>query len=179
MGTKRSHPTSTSTSRPSNTTTNSHKRRRVSPPDDDTPSANNRGPRSHQPNHKAQPKKNPINPLKSRIRSITRLLEHSANNDDDKTPAGVRVARERELASLRTELEDAEQDARRKKMIGKWHMVRFFERRRAERRLGRVKKEAKAKDDAARGEVHDAEVDLMYTLYFPLDLPYVLSLIHI
>lgn len=176
MSTKRPHPSSSSTSRPApNAHPKTHKRRKLSPTaEDEKPSTqfrkNNAKPQQ-------QPKKNPINPLKSRIRSLNRQLAHSAQDASDKTPAGIQVARERELAALKIELEDAELEARRKKMIGKWHMVRFFERRRAERKLGRLKKEMKGSGEAADAkagrDVHDAEVDLMYTLYFPLDLPYV------
>ena len=62
-----------------------------------------------------------LNPIKARVRDVTRLLEHS--ND---LPPGVRIEKERALAGYRQDLAEAEAEARKQQMIGKYHMVRFF-----------------------------------------------------
>lgn len=168
-------------------------------------------------NHGSLPKKsNPINPLKSRIRSLNRLLadddddHNNATNDDKKSHNGnsrrkphlgadIRIAKERELKSLMHDLAAAERAERRRVAIGKWHMVRFFDRKKAERRLRQVVKRAKdvpgcevdqegvcvvidgaiqggaegmKKVEEIRREVHAARVDLKYTLFCPLESPY-------
>lgn len=63
----------------------------------------------------------PINPLKSKIRDLTRVLEHG-----DHLPPGVRIEKERALAGYRQELEQAQEEKRKQAIIGKYHMVRFF-----------------------------------------------------
>ncbi|KAF4552983.1 putative rRNA-processing protein EFG1 [Elsinoe fawcettii] len=189
------------------------------------------------PKHK---KPNPLGPLKSRIRSLRRLLAHDDALDapggrahrpkpydltqeglhpdreailhskdeldiaakherrDEKRvkrlPAGVRLERERELKGLEGRVEEEERRRKRGEMIGRWHMVRFFERRRGERRVRRLRKEVKRLEEQAaeeaedgkegggkgdkeveelRQRVHRAEVDLNYALYWPLERAYV------
>jgi hypothetical protein len=68
--------------------------------------------------------------LKSRIRNLTRLLEHLDKDAKNKVPANVRNERERELEACKHELAeklaaDREQDFRNK-IIGKYHHIRFF-----------------------------------------------------
>ena len=65
--------------------------------------------------------KNSVNPLKKKIRDVSRLLSRS-----ESLPAGVRVENERALASYKLELAEAMDERRRQKMIKKYHMVRFF-----------------------------------------------------
>lgn len=106
MGTKRPHPSEVHPSRrPQVPAEASNKKRKVNP----------------HPGRKLEPKAHPINPLKSRIRSLQRLLEHNEN-----LPADVRISHERELASCKWELQEAERERRKKEMIGRYHMVRFF-----------------------------------------------------
>ncbi len=62
-----------------------------------------------------------LNPIKAKIRDVTRLLERS-----DNLPAGVRIEKERALAGYRQDLEQAEAEKRKQQMISKYHMVRFF-----------------------------------------------------
>lgn len=62
-----------------------------------------------------------INQLKSKIRDLTRALEHS-----DHLPAGVRVEKERALAGYKHDVEKILTDKRRNELIKKYHMVRFF-----------------------------------------------------
>jgi hypothetical protein len=85
------------------------------------------------PNEQTRPKKKPrraeptvfkpqsVNPLKKKIRDITRLLERSED-----LPPGVRIEHERALASYKQDLVAADVEKRRQKMIKKYHMVRFF-----------------------------------------------------
>ena len=62
-----------------------------------------------------------VNRLKSKIRDLTRLLRRP-----EKLPADVQVVQERALAGYRQDLERIESAKRRKQMISKYHMVRFF-----------------------------------------------------
>ncbi len=70
------------------------------------------------------------NALKSRIRDLKRLLAHVDNVGDHKMSASNRVERERELEACQHELQEKLESSReaeyRKKMIGKYHHIRFF-----------------------------------------------------
>jgi hypothetical protein len=70
------------------------------------------------------------NALKNRIRDLKRLLAHVDNVPKHKMSASSRIERERELAACEHELEEktlrARESEHRKKMIGKYHQVRFF-----------------------------------------------------
>lgn len=82
--------------------------------------------------HLSQPEPNvtTTRDLKSRIRNLRRLLEHVDNEPKHKMPANVRIERERELETCEHELAEktatAQAAERRKKMISKYHHVRFF-----------------------------------------------------
>jgi hypothetical protein len=71
-----------------------------------------------------------IGALKKRARDLRRLLEHVDNEPKHKMPANVRVERERELEACEHELEEqtaaAREADRRRKMISKYHHIRFF-----------------------------------------------------
>lgn len=68
--------------------------------------------------------------LKNRIRDLKRLLVHIENVPKHKMSAGARQERERELEACEHELAEKQSSSReaeyRKKMIGKYHQVRFF-----------------------------------------------------
>ena len=68
--------------------------------------------------------------LKSRIRDLKRLLAHVDNVGDHKMSASSRVERERELEAceheLREKIESTREAEYRRKMISKYHQVRFF-----------------------------------------------------
>jgi len=96
-------------------------------------------------------------------------------------PAGVRVVRERELATCEHDLAEKTKATRetkhRQKMIGRYHQVRFFERQKATRVLKKIRREVEAtteptKKEEALQRLHIAEVNLNYTLYYPLMRPY-------
>ncbi|KAL7822447.1 hypothetical protein V8C26DRAFT_388967 [Trichoderma gracile] len=104
---------------------------------------------------------------KKRIRAIERSLRR---NQD--MPANVRIELERELASQKQILEDKQYRRKRSAMISKYHHVRFFERKKASRLVKQLKKRLEQESDAAEAEkirhqLHIAEVDEAYTLYFP------------
>ncbi len=62
-----------------------------------------------------------FNALKSSIRSLSRVLEHEQN-----LPLDVRIEKERALAGYKQDLEKAQHEKERQRMIKKYHMVRFF-----------------------------------------------------
>ncbi|KAF2455961.1 hypothetical protein BDY21DRAFT_365173 [Lineolata rhizophorae] len=120
----------------------------------------------------SRPRKYAVGRVKKRIRDIERLLRKQ-----DIKNADARVELERELVTCKHELERNESGKKRQKMIAKYHKVRFFDRQRATRRLKRLKK--KRWGDLSPGElskldeeVYEAEVDLNYTLYYPLEERY-------
>ena len=88
-------------------------------------SANHRPPKRSRPNafngggHTSKPTS--VNPIKEKIRDLTRLLERSGN-----LPADVRIEKERALAGYKVDLEKAEEEKRKQDMIKRYHMVRFF-----------------------------------------------------
>ncbi|CAO2653214.1 Nn.00g026250.m01.CDS01 [Neocucurbitaria sp. VM-36] len=121
------------------------------------------------------------NALKSRIRDLKRLLAHVENVEGHKMSAGMRVERERELEAceheLREKLESSREAEYRKKMIGKYHQVRFFDRQKATRILKKLKKELSTSEDRSHKtqliqRIHNAEVDVNYAIYYPLMKPY-------
>ena len=134
-----------------------------------------------------------VNPLKKKIRDLTRLLDRA-----ESMPADVRIDGERALEAYRQELAAAEEDRQRQRMIKKYHMVRFFgmssaawaspitqaeanihpaERQKATRLLKRLRKKLAASsspDESAelKKRLHEADVDLHYTLYCPIHQKY-------
>src|SRR5438045_6583118 len=62
-----------------------------------------------------------VNAIKKRIRDVKRRLERSEN-----LPANIRVEYERALAAYQQDLAAAEEEKMRRKMISRYHMVRFF-----------------------------------------------------
>jgi hypothetical protein len=91
--------------------------------------------------------------------------------------ASNRIERERELEACEHELQEKLESSReaeyRKKMIGKYHHIRFFDRQKGARILKKLKKEHEAEEDEAKKRdlarrVHNAEVDVNYAIYYPL-----------
>lgn len=115
-----------------------------------------------------------VNALKSKIRDVSRVLEHS-----DRLPPGVRIEKERALVGYRQDLDAALKSKRRQQMIEKYHKVRFFERQKATRHLKQVRaryEEAEPDSEPSRSlqkKAHEAEVDLNYALFYPLDEKYI------
>ena len=104
MGTKHPFEDAVHPSRKSYINGSSNKRQRSSPYDNG-----------------AHPSFRSTNALKSKVRDLTRLLDHSKD-----LPANVRVEKERALVGYRADLEYAQDEKRRSDMIKRYHMVRFF-----------------------------------------------------
>ncbi|KAL8714257.1 MAG: hypothetical protein Q9220_001986 [cf. Caloplaca sp. 1 TL-2023] len=115
-----------------------------------------------------------VNALKSKIRDVTRVLQHA-----QELPLDIRIEKERALAGYKQDLEKAQIEKERQRMIKKYHMVRFFERQKATRNLKKLRKRLAAaatnspECQTLETEIHDAEVDLNYTMYHPLDEKYI------
>ncbi|KAH0552861.1 hypothetical protein GP486_006939 [Trichoglossum hirsutum] len=111
-----------------------------------------------------------VNPLKKRIRDLARLLERAED-----MPADVRMDNERALAAHNQELAAAEAEKLKQKMARKYHMVKFFERQKATRRVKQLHRRLSATTETAslRQQLHAAEVDLNYILHYPPDRKYV------
>jgi hypothetical protein len=108
-----------------------------------------------------------IGPLKRRLRDLNRLLSKNSN-----LPADIRIGHEREIQALQHELTNLLLEKEKHEMIGKYHMVRFFERQRATRQLKKATKALEAcEDDEERSRLESrayiAEVDFNYTQYYP------------
>ncbi|KAL2271721.1 hypothetical protein VTJ83DRAFT_1092 [Remersonia thermophila] len=119
-----------------------------------------------------------INAIKKRARAIERLLARDDDKEDGKLPANKRIDLERELAAHKQRIEDAHFKKERSKMISKYHMVRFFERKKAMRFAKQLERRIANTTDPAelaqfKADLHVAEVDIDYAKYFPFMEPYV------
>ncbi|KAK5664034.1 hypothetical protein OQA88_248 [Cercophora sp. LCS_1] len=112
--------------------------------------------------------------IKQRARAIERLL----GRENTKMPADKLNELRRELAAHKQRIAEAEAKKQRSKMIGKYHMVRFFERQKATRLVKQLKRklgETEDPDEIAKlkADLHIAEVDVDYAKYFPFLEPYI------
>ncbi|KAM0286305.1 hypothetical protein ACHAQH_001036 [Verticillium albo-atrum] len=108
-----------------------------------------------------------------RVRDIKRQLQRNSN-----MPATIRHDLEQEIQSLQNQRGEDKVRKMRSDMIGRYHMVRFFERQKAERRLKKFKRALKEADDPekkakAETDVHMSEVDIAYAQFFPHLEPYI------
>ncbi|KAH6850263.1 hypothetical protein B0I37DRAFT_339483 [Chaetomium sp. MPI-CAGE-AT-0009] len=115
-----------------------------------------------------------LNAIKKRARAIERLLAR----DNLKIPANKQNDLERELAAHKQRIEDGRMKKERSHMIHKYHMVRFFERKKAMRFAKQLeKKVAQATDPEEvaqlKTDLHVAQVDIDYAIYFPFMEPYI------
>ncbi|VUC22060.1 unnamed protein product [Clonostachys rosea] len=116
---------------------------------------------------KHRAKEGSIEYAKKRARTIERLFQK--NHD---LPANVRNELERELESHKATVEDKTFQKKRSAMISKYHMVRFFERKKAIRLAKQVRKKIDKCEDQdelekLRHELHIAEVDEAYAVNHP------------
>ncbi|RKF72280.1 rRNA-processing protein efg1 [Golovinomyces cichoracearum] len=114
-----------------------------------------------------------INAIKKRLRDVNRRLERS-----DKISAEIRAQDERAREAYQQELAVAEAEKRRQRMIKKYHMVKFFERQKASRKVKKIRKLILSADSTEavqnfNEQLYEAEVDLNYTLYHPLGEVYI------
>ncbi|KAK5071976.1 rRNA-processing protein efg1 [Lithohypha guttulata] len=105
----------------------------------------------------------------SRIHSLRKLLARSS------LPSTIRQEKERELAALLHDQGKAQQKKQAKKVLEKYHYVRFIERQKAEKRLKQLRKQAQAEgeDEELSKKIHEMEVSRNYAIYAPLDQKYV------
>ncbi|KAG7100628.1 rRNA-processing protein efg1 like [Verticillium longisporum] len=108
-----------------------------------------------------------------RIRDIKRQLQRNSN-----MPATIRHDLEQEIQSLQNQKGEDKVRKMRSDMIGRYHMVRFFERQKATRRLKKFQRALKEAEDPEKkakleADVHMSEVDIAYTHYFPHLEPYI------
>ncbi|KID80010.1 rRNA-processing protein efg1 [Metarhizium brunneum] len=121
--------------------------------------------------HKA--KEGSLEYSRKRARNIERLLHRKKD-----LPANVQNDLQRELESHKSTVSDKSFLKRRSAMIAKYHMVRFFERKKASRLVKQIKRKIEQNpgtedaDDLKR-QLHIAEVDEAYTIYHPHLDPYI------
>lgn len=107
--------------------------------------------------------------VKKRARNIERSLQREGASE---MPPTVRAALDRELAALKHRIENQQDKKHRSNMIGKYHMVRFFERKKAQKLVNYVRKKLDQTEDPEqiaelKKDLHTAEVDVKYAIYFP------------
>jgi len=116
--------------------------------------------------------------ISKKIRDIERLLAKRR----DKLPANVIVENERALAALKVEKKNAQEMQKIKKTAKKYHMVRFFEKKKAFRKYKQAKKEyddlilsksEKKEIKKAKKVLGHCEVDLAYVVNFPKSEKYI------
>jgi hypothetical protein len=99
--------------------------------------------------------------IKKMIRDTNRLLSRP------NLPADLRREQERKLSALQVTLSDRQKAEIEREMAVKYRMVKFFERKKALRRLAA----AQAKTDSS--AVSEAQLDLAYILHFPKGRKYI------
>lgn len=112
---------------------------------------------------------------KKKIASLETLLERTD------LAADVRIEKERALQALKVDLKNRQLELRTQKRAKKYHMVRFFERKKATRKLKQaqkaydeaVKLEVKKDIKKARKVLKHCQVDVAYTILFPKSEKYI------
>ncbi|PIA18796.1 hypothetical protein COEREDRAFT_79368 [Coemansia reversa NRRL 1564] len=122
-------------------------------------------------NQKSLQPPNSLSACKKQIRDVSRLLNREG------LPSTARVELERRLKALtiqKTQLTNSQKD---KANASRYHMIKFFERRKVERMLKRIDKQLK--QDIAENsqklvaEKQDLLVSLNYTIYYPNEFKYI------
>ncbi|CRG85731.1 rRNA-processing protein efg1 [Talaromyces islandicus] len=119
-----------------------------------------------------------INDLKRRIRGVKRLLGHA-----DLSPE-ARIVQERALAGYEKDLKDETERRQRSEMIKRYHFVRFLDRKTATKELRRLTQQQKSLEEeendtktaalqAIKQKVHVAQINVNYTIYYPLSEKYI------
>lgn len=107
----------------------------------------------------------------SRIHSLKKLLAR------DTLPSNIRQEKERELAALEYDQAKHKSKKQDKKVLEKYHYVRFVERQKAEKRLKQLRKllqdEEEEKKVELEKDIHEMEVNRNYAIYAPLHRKYV------
>lgn len=128
--------------------------------------------------------------LKKKIRDVERTLRKPG------LAATKKLEAERALAALKEELEDVQRGQKAKENAQRYHMVRFFERKKAMRKLKQAVKAVLGKkslskangndsddsdkeeevvqdEETLRANLEKAEIDLYYSVLFPLEKKYI------
>ncbi|KAK8050554.1 hypothetical protein PG994_012284 [Apiospora phragmitis] len=108
-----------------------------------------------------------LNWVKKRARDIERRFRTGQN-----LPADKRNDLERELAHYKQKIQEASGGKQRKQMIKKYHMVRFFERKKADKLAKQIQKQLETCEDEEERkqlekDLHVAEIDGQYARNFP------------
>ncbi|GEQ67284.1 hypothetical protein JCM33374_g948 [Metschnikowia sp. JCM 33374] len=114
-----------------------------------------------------------------RAKKKIKTIEHLLAKDD--LPADIRIEKERALKALKVDLKKRLFDLRTQKRAKKYHMVRFFERKKAIRKL---KQAQNAFDEAtdegvkktikkARKVLKHCQIDVAYNIMYPKSLKYI------
>lgn len=114
-----------------------------------------------------------------RAKKKIKTLEHLLAKDD--LPADIRIEKERALKALRVDLKNRLFNLKTQKRAKKYHMVRFFERKKAIRKL---KQAQKAFDEAteegikkeikkARKVLKHCQIDVAYNIMYPKSYKYI------
>ncbi|CAM9802056.1 unnamed protein product, partial [Scytosiphon promiscuus] len=113
--------------------------------------------------------KNPS--VKNRIRGLTRLMNKPGIEEEQ------RLHLQQQVAELEGRLSEREKHERERALAIKYHKAKFFDRRKALRRLAQIHRKLKGDiEESARAELEQKreseEADLKYVLYFPKDKKY-------
>ncbi|KAK9486245.1 hypothetical protein V1527DRAFT_464259 [Lipomyces starkeyi] len=124
-----------------------------------------------------------VSRLRKKVRDLERLLKRtsSSTNGNKNSTALARREQERALRALKDELRTVERTTKEKKLDKRYHKVRFFERRKAARRVIKARKAVAAlgdeDDEVKRKMVEEerrfAETELAYVAMFPREWKYV------
>ncbi|KAH3673049.1 hypothetical protein WICPIJ_009935 [Wickerhamomyces pijperi] len=117
--------------------------------------------------------------LRKRIRDIERQLEKKK----DVLPSNIKLEKQRELSTLRVELQNLQNFNKAKDLAKKYQMVRFFEKKKALRSYNQIKKEYTEMENSEnvdkkelkklRKKLTHHEIDLAYVVNFPKDKKYI------
>ncbi|KAI5956341.1 EFG1 [Candida jiufengensis] len=120
--------------------------------------------------------------LKKKIRDIERLLKKSSEpNSKSKLPANKKIEYERALKGLNIELQQSQFNIKQKTNATKYHMVRFFEKKKAIRKLKQLRSQFKEIEKTGikkdikkvRKQLRHGEIDLLYIVLFPKSEKYI------
>ncbi|XP_058770716.1 rRNA-processing protein EFG1-like isoform X2 [Vicia villosa] len=104
--------------------------------------------------------------LKNQIRSAERMLRKNL-------PLEVKAAQEQKLESLKKQQEVHNRLAMERKIFLRDKKIKFFERRKIERRIRRLEKLQRASSSSSPDQLASLKHDLQYVMYFPKSEKYV------
>lgn len=110
--------------------------------------------------------------LKKRKRDLERLI----NKKD--LPSNIRIEKQKVLAGVELQLQNASNTLKSQKFAKKYHMVKFFEKKKALKNYKRVEKEYSQTEDKKdkkklKKKLSHSAIDLLYVVNFPKDEKYV------